>query len=427
MAWNELDASGNYFVCFRFGSKRFKRSLKTGDKQEADDLTRALERTIRDVERGRLAIPENGDIVTFLLSDGRAEARPTATNAVTLKSLFDAYFAGIPEGSLEKSTIAGMKIHRNHLERHFGQGYAIRSATIEQLQGYVASRKVSGATSKKELVTLRTVWNWGVAAKMVQGPFPGMGLKYPKTNEKPPFMPFAEVDELTKADANADELWESVFLTVADIQDLLKHVANDHLPFVYPMFCFAAHTGARRSEILRARLSDVDLKNGWVTLRERKKSHGQKTTRRVPISAALHSVLAGWVAKHPGGQALFCHSSVVTRSKKRSLSTGFKSKRRPKTLKARNSMVRARELPPLGALTKDEAHNHFKRALAGSKWERLKGWHVLRHSFISALAAKGVDQRIIDDFVGHCTEQQRRRYRHLIPSVTKEAIASVFG
>lgn len=178
MAWNELDASGNYFVCFRFGNKRFKRSLKTGDKQEADDLMRALERTIRDVERGRLAIPENADIVTFLLSDGRADVRPIVADAVTLKSLFDAYFAGIPEGSLEQSTIAGMKIHRNHLERHFGPSFAIRSASIEQLQGYVASRKVSGATSKKEIVTLRTVWNWGVAAKLVQGPFPGRGLKY---------------------------------------------------------------------------------------------------------------------------------------------------------------------------------------------------------------------------------------------------------
>jgi hypothetical protein len=30
----------------------------------------------------------------------------------------------------------------------------------------------------------------------------------------------------------------------------------------------------------------------------------------------------------------------------------------------------------------------------------LKGWHVFRHSFISALASKGVDQRIIEDLVG---------------------------
>ena len=31
--------------------------------------------------------------------------------------------------------------------------------------------------------------------------------------------------------------------------------------------------------------------------------------------------------------------------------------------------------------------------------------------------AAGVDQRLIDDWVGHTTEEMRRRYRHLIPSV----------
>jgi len=48
-------------------------------------------------------------------------------------------------------------------------------------------------------------------------------------------------------------------------------------------------------------------------------------------------------------------------------------------------------------------------------------------SIISALASKGVDQRVIDDLAGHSTEQQRRRYRHLYPDVKKGAVISVFG
>jgi hypothetical protein len=39
----------------------------------------------------------------------------------------------------------------------------------------------------------------------------------------------------------------------------------------------------------------------------------------------------------------------------------------------------------------------------------------------------GVDQRIIDDIVGHQTDEQRRRYRHLYPDVKQKAIANVFG
>lgn len=54
-------------------------------------------------------------------------------------------------------------------------------------------------------------------------------------------------------------------------------------------------------------------------------------------------------------------------------------------------------------------HKAFEHAVKDGKWETMRGWHVLRHSFISALASRGVDQRLIDDFVGHQTEEQRRR------------------
>ncbi|MDP6719650.1 MAG: tyrosine-type recombinase/integrase [Pirellulaceae bacterium] len=78
-------------------------------------------------------------------------------------------------------------------------------------------------------------------------------------------------------------------------------------------------------------------------------------------------------------------------------------------------------------MSPDQAHGHFTRTLQNSKWEKIKGWHCLRHSFISNLASQGIDQRIIDDFVGHTTEQMRRRYRHLFPDVKQAVIDAVFG
>ena len=69
----------------------------------------------------------------------------------------------------------------------------------------------------------------------------------------------------------------------------------------------------------------------------------------------------------------------------------------------------------------------FALRLKRTEWNKLKGWHTLRHSFISNLACEGVDQRLIDEFVGHTTEEMRRRYRHLFPDVKSAAIASVFG
>ena len=76
---------------------------------------------------------------------------------------------------------------------------------------------------------------------------------------------------------------------------------------------------------------------------------------------------------------------------------------------------------------KDAKTRDRKESKRRTKWSVVKGYHVLRHSFISALANKGIDQRIIDELVGHQTEAMRRRYRHLYPQTIGDAIQQVFG
>ena len=241
---------------------------------------------------------------------------------------------------------------------------------------------------------------------IVDRPLPKAGLRMPKGVEKPPFQTWEEIDRKIArggiTEAEQSELWGCLFLTREQIPDLLHHVRRAALqPFIYPMFVLAAHTGARRSEILRSRTEDIDLQAAIVTIREKKRVHGKATVRMVPISPLLRTVLAEWLAEHPGGQSTFCSNLHVLRSRKR----------------------RDRHEP----LTRDEAHDHFRRTLAGTKWKVLRGWHVFRHSFCSNCAAHGVDQRIINSWVGHQTEEMVRRYRHLIPNQQQEAIQRVFG
>ena len=59
--------------------------------------------------------------------------------------------------------------------------------------------------------------------------------------------------------------------------------------------------------------------------------------------------------------------------------------------------------------------------------EKIRGWHVFRHSFISNCAAKGIDQRMIDRWSGHQTDEMRKRYTHLFPDSQRQAIQLVFG
>jgi len=58
-------------------------------------------------------------------------------------------------------------------------------------------------------------------------------------------------------------------------------------------------------------------------------------------------------------------------------------------------------------VTPDEAHDHFRRALAGSAWAVLRGWHVLRHRIASNCTAAGVGQLVISEWMGQQTALRR--------------------
>ena len=57
----------------------------------------------------------------------------------------------------------------------------------------------------------------------------------------------------------------------------------------------------------------------------------------------------------------------------------------------------------------------------------LRGYHTLRHSFASNLARAGVDERVVDELMGHQTEEMRRRYRHFFPEQRRDAVARLFA
>jgi integrase len=340
--------------------------------------------------------------------------------------------------SLEYHTLRGIRRHFRHLARVLGEGFPIRKLSLADLQGYVNERaKAKGrrgtlnpSTIEKEIVTLRTAWNWGVRMKIVSGRYPHDGLSYPKADEKPPFQTRAEIEWQLPGlpPKKAAELWEALCLTLPEIEQLLAHVEATALhPWIYPLVATAAHTGARKGELLRMRIGDVDFAGGVVSIDERKRVHGRRTTRRVPLSTTLASTLTDWLKRHPGGDFLFAPAEEVERSKKRSRTTGHLWKDRPGMVKERIAGVTERARQGILPLTEDEAADHLRRTLKGSKWSVIRGYHILRHSFVSALASKGVDQRIIDELVGHQSEEQRRRYRHLYPATIKEAVMSVFG
>ena len=112
--------------------------------------------------------------------------------------------------------------------------------------------------------------------------------------------------------------------------------------------------------------------------------------RTVDIHRRLAPILQTWFANHPGGKYTVC-------------------------------------VEPNTAISPGEALRTFDRTAAGSKWKVLRGWHVLRHSFASICAMKGLRESTISKWMGHETESMKQRYRHLFPEVTKAEMGRLFG
>lgn len=437
------ERSGSYRVQFLYHGRRESLNVGKVSPQEAEAWVGRVEFVLLKIKQRLLDLPPGSDICEFIRNDGKPPARDQAPVAepISLGKLRDRYMKTHSNGSLEQSTIKGIELHFKHLVATLGEKFPLASLGLAELQRHVDRRsgarglggRLSPATIRKEIVTLRTAWNWAVQMGLVSGRFPNKGLRYPKRDEKPPFQTRAEIERriaaggLTRKQVN--ELWDALFLPLSEVEEMLAHVrARAAQPWVYPLFCFAAHTGARRSEMIRAQTSDVDFEGRAILLREKKRAHDRRTMRRVPLTPFLAGVLKEWLTEHPGGPHLFTQVDTVARSKKRSKLTGHQwGERRSSTLKGRTETLKVREDAPGPApLTKDECHDHFKRVLSKSKWEVVRGWHICRHSFASNCAAKGIDQRLIDAWLGHTTEI-RKRYLHLVPANEQQAIDSVFG
>jgi integrase len=415
MAW--LQQRGKKFrICFRHDGELYRLALGTANQKEAEACRARLEDTLNRLERGWLKVPSDIDLPVFLLSGGEVANRrsPSATpKPTTLGGLRDGYLKA-QATSLESDSLRTLRTHLNHIVRTLGEESKAMNLTLADLQRHVERRRakkgrrgkpITGYTIRKEVASFAAVWKWAVHSGLVSGEFPNTGVEYPKRLEKPAFQTRAEIERQIErgsfSKAEVSEFWEGLFLTLPETAEVLAHVkAEARHGFIYPMACFAAHTAARRSEILRSRVADFDLELEVVTVREKKAVQGVQSTRRVALSPFLVQVMREWLTQHPGCPDTFCHVGTVWKS-------------------------RAKRTGPT-PISRDEAHDHLRRTLEGGKWSVVRGWHVFRHSFISNCAARGVDQRLIDAWVGHTTEEMRRRYRHLLPDQSALAIRTVF-
>lgn len=246
MAWLEREVSGQYHIAFRYGFRKFKRSLRTNCAQDAEQLRSRVERQLHLLLTEDIALPEHAEMPTHLLSNGTRSQPTPARSAQSLHQLFEAYRAAIVAGPLEANTKYTINILLNHLERILGSRTGSDSIGASQLQRYIDKRKaeagrrgqkVSQTSIRKELTTLSGVWRWAQREGLVNRTLPNHGLEYPKDDERPQFQTWSEIE---------------------------RQIASGHLQGHGPQLC--------------ASVVNTDARNAWIR-QCRKNSRGEAATK----------------------------------------------------------------------------------------------------------------------------------------------------
>ncbi len=189
-----------------------------------------------------IELPPGLDIVDFFQFDGNPPADVQESSAesreLTLAGFRDRYLA-THRDSLVERTIEGIELHFKHLVAVLGEHFPIRQLKLADLQGYVdrrskakgtSGKRLSPATIRKEIVTLRTAWNWAEKMLMVAGRFPYHGLRYARSDEKPPFQTVEEIKRRIKAGGITTATAGSIEVTAKEIIVHLSKRAHNLRP-----------------------------------------------------------------------------------------------------------------------------------------------------------------------------------------------------
>jgi integrase len=236
------------------------------------------------------------------------------------------------------------------LKKHFSGNYLyeITSLGVEKFKSRRA-KEVSPATVNRALAVLKSMFNraivWGKAKNN-----PCKAVKLFKENNQR--LRFLEKEEVGK----------------------LLDSCCEHLK---PIVLVALNTGMRKSEILRLRWRDIDIKRGIIHLLDTK--NGEK--REVPMNEITQKTIIG-VLKHPDTQYIFCNN----------------------------------EGQPYGDIKKSWLTAVKKAGIINFHF------HDLRHTFASQLVMSGVDLNTVRELLGHKSLEMTLRYSHLSPDHKKRAV-----
>jgi integrase len=397
---------GTYLARFRFQGKEYKKSLKTTDRKAAEAAMHRVEDALHRLAIHLITVPDGVDPGDFIVSGGtltsparKAPGRP----APTLAEAVQEYTENI--GHLAESNRSTVRGHLRSLQKKLATKLGDPLGRVEQrdLETFLQARlkERSPTTVSKERVSVMQFFEWAVRVGYLPASPAAQLTRVKAAGDLPAFRTYQEIEAvvarggLTRREILA--VWDSLYLSPGQIAELLATVRERSVSGVSAILhAIPAYTGMRRGEVLRLRWTDVEFDQDALIARSKKQSRqAVETTRRIDMHQELKKILLEWRDRRRTGQFVVCDPGSFD------------------------------------MLTSRETSGRFYYPLRGTKWclDSNKDWfkigfHTYRHSFASNLAAAGVDQRVVDEWMGHQTEAMRKRYRHLFPKNRRSAIES---
>ncbi len=157
----------------------------------AEAMRRRVQETLALIATGRILAPQDAEPGTFILSDCKLTAKPRAKprddqdghdDRATIGGLIEAYRAELPAGAKEANSLRTELGHLRNVERILGTGMHLESFDLAAAQDYAkrrgkerhgkrVKRLILSYTVRKELKSLRHVWEWGSSQERRIGAF----------------------------------------------------------------------------------------------------------------------------------------------------------------------------------------------------------------------------------------------------------------
>jgi len=446
MAFLRKRASGNYALSWKWKGKSYIKGLGTKDPTEAERIKQDAVDQLARIRSGESALAskllaDGHSIVDVLFGSeaiGHLIASPADDNPLTLSQLKEAFIDNLKATERTPGHIDGTRGHLDHFIRVLGdmrvmsltdadmtafQNKRARETTARKKEASTkdASKKsrkkvkptskrlLSQGTIRSDFKSFRSAINWAITRKpplLAECPF--TVPKITATTVKP-FLPTEEIQRLlgSTGDDEQDELLARWLLDLNEINGLIKMTAKKMPEMSLPMQMVCS-TGMRRIQLVRLRPGDYVRGRLSITS---KKGAREKGLSEISLTIELRDSVAKAVTEHVKKLPKRCRVMFPIFS---DLDYSGSNKRWKGKSKRTDEQRRC-----------DKADRQFAKLVKGTDFERLDGYHALRHSFISILVAQGKTWDQIAAFVGHLDRRTTQRYIHFMPKDKRETANSI--